>query len=73
MPAGPNERAGAIRCGGALERGDGAALEPPAQLGDAHGGVGAAANGVDAAEPIAAQAARKGGVRPQQAANGKAG
>ena len=43
VPAGPDTRAGATVHGGALERGDGAAREPLAQLGDALGGVGAAA------------------------------
>ena len=42
--------------GGAPQRGDGASLEPLAQLGDALGGVGAEATGADTAEPIAAQA-----------------
>jgi hypothetical protein len=46
--------------GGALERGDGAALEPLAQLGDALGGVGAAAFPVKAAELVLSQAASKG-------------
>ena len=46
-------RAGATWCGGALERGDGAALEPLAQLRDALGGVGAAAHVVEAAEHVA--------------------
>ena len=46
----------ALRCGSALERGDGAALEPLAQLGDAFGGVGALA-----AERVVAQAESKGG------------
>eukprot|EP00964_Phaeocystis_antarctica_P144268 scaffold110018_cov69-Phaeocystis_antarctica.AAC.7 len=46
----------ALRCGGALERGDCAAPEPLAQLGDALGGVGATA----AAEPVATQAASRG-------------
>ena len=62
-----------IRCGGALERGDGAAPEPLAQLGDALDGVGAAAIPVEAAELAAPQAASKGEGRPQQAANWKAG
>ena len=52
-------RAGAT-CSGALERGDGAAPEPLAQLGDALGGVGAIATVVDAAELVDAQAASKG-------------
>ena len=51
----------ALRCGSALERGDGAALEPLAQLGDAFGGVGATAIAIaDAAEVVVAQAASKG-------------
>eukprot|EP00964_Phaeocystis_antarctica_P015567 scaffold8619_cov52-Phaeocystis_antarctica.AAC.2 len=55
------ERAeGALRCGCALERGDGAAREPLAQLGDALAGVGAAATVVEAAELVAPQAASKG-------------
>ena len=48
--------------GGALERGYRASLEPLEQLGDAFGGVGAAAAIVKAAEPVEAQAARAGGV-----------
>ena len=63
----------ALRCGSALERGDGAAPEPFAQLGDALGGVVAAATLVEAAEVAAPQAASKGEGRPQQAANRKAG
>ena len=51
----------ALRCGGAPERGDRAALKPLAQLGDALGGVGAAAIAAEAAELVAAQAASKGG------------
>ena len=53
----------ALRCGGALERGDGGALEPLAQLGDALGGVGAAlkaVEAVEAAEMVGAQAASRG-------------
>ena len=46
-------------CGGALERGDGAALEPLKQLGYALGGV-SEATPTDAAELAAAQAASKG-------------
>ena len=46
--------------GGALERGHRALLEPLAQLGDALGGVGAAAAIVEAAELVAAQAAMSG-------------
>ena len=48
------------RGGGALERGHGAPLEPLAQLGDALGGVGAAAALVDAAELVAGQAGKVG-------------
>ena len=48
-----------LRCGGALERGDGGAPEPLKQLDDALGGVGAAAM-VDAAELVAVQAASTG-------------
>ena len=44
-------------CGGALERGDGATLEPLAQLGDALSGVGAVAIVADAAELVEGQAA----------------
>ena len=51
----------ALGCGGALERGDGAALEPFAQLGDALGGVGAFTIDAEAAELVAEQAASKGG------------
>ena len=50
-----------LRPGGALERGDGGALEPLAQLCDAHGGVGAAATAAEATELVAVQAASKGG------------
>eukprot|EP00964_Phaeocystis_antarctica_P054852 scaffold32264_cov52-Phaeocystis_antarctica.AAC.1 len=46
----------ALRCGGTLERGDGGALEPLAQLGDALGGVGAGALVSEAAELVAEQA-----------------
>ena len=62
----------ALRCGSALERGDGAAPEPFAQLGDALGGVVAAATGAEAAELVFFQAASKGEGRPQQAANRRA-
>ena len=48
--------------GGTLEIGHGAHLERLAQLGDAHDGVGAVAIMVDAAEPVAGQTAKKGGV-----------
>ena len=60
MDATPKKRAGAIRCGGALEVGDCAARDPLAQLGDALGGVGAAAIVAEAAEPVPPQAASKG-------------
>ena len=62
MPQRGLTRERALRCGGALERGDGAALEPLAQLGDALGGVGARTTGVivEAAELVAGQAASKG-------------
>ena len=60
MPAGPDKRAGARVCGGALERGDGATPEPLAQLGDALGGVGAFTIGAEAAELVTGQAASKG-------------
>ena len=46
--------------GGALQRSHGALLEPLAQLGDALGGVGAAAELVEAAELVVAQAAMSG-------------
>ena len=62
------ERAGACQraltqkqtlwAGGALERGHGAALERLAQLGDALGGVGAAAAPVKATEMVTGQAAK---------------
>jgi len=55
--AGGSERA--LRCG-ALERGDGAFLEPLAQLGDALGDVYDVTIAADAAEAVAAQAASKG-------------
>ena len=44
--------------GGALERGDGAALERLAQLVDALGSVGAAAVIIEAAELVVGQAAK---------------
>ena len=50
----------ALRCGGALERGDGAAPEPLAQLGNALGCVGAFAIFNEAAELVVAQPASKG-------------
>ena len=50
----------ALRCGGALDRGDGAAPEPLAQLGDALGAVGAVTIVADAAELVVTQAASKG-------------
>ena len=46
--------------GGVLERGHGAPLERLAQLGDALGGVGAAAMVVEATELVAAQTAKVG-------------
>ena len=46
------------RGGGALERGHGAPLEPLAQLGDAVGGVIAAAVNIEAAELVVGQAAK---------------
>ena len=48
--------------GGAPERGHGASLERLAQLGDALGGVGAAAATVKAAELVSAKLPREGGV-----------
>ena len=48
------------RGGGALQRGQGAPLEPLAQLGDALGGVGAIASPIEAAELVAGQAANIG-------------
>jgi hypothetical protein len=59
--AGSDKRERALRCGGALERGDGAALEPLAQLGEAHGGVGA---DTCIQERAFGQAASKGQGRP---------
>ena len=48
---------------GALERGHDAALEPVAQLSDAHRSVGAAAVTIDAAELVVGQTAKgRGGV-----------
>ena len=44
--------------GGALERGHRALLEPLEQLGDALGGVGAAAAAIEAAELVVGQAAK---------------
>ena len=49
--------------GGALERGDGAALEPLAQLGEAHGGVGADTC-IEEVLQVLGQAASKGQGRP---------
>ena len=46
----------------ALERGHHALLEPLAQLGDPLSGVGAVAITIDAAEPVAGQTAKEGGV-----------
>ena len=51
------DRKASTRGGGALERGDGAALERLAQLVDALGSVGAAAVRIEAAEVVARQAA----------------
>ena len=48
----------AVWGGDALERGHGAPLERTAQLGDALGGVGAAAAKINAAELVSAQAAK---------------
>ena len=45
--------------GGALERGHGSPLERLAQLGDALGGVGAAAEVIEAAELVLGQAAKE--------------
>ena len=50
------------RRGSALERDHGATLEPLAELGDALGGVGAVAITIDAAELVAGQTAKEGGV-----------
>ena len=47
-----------LRGGGALKRGQGAPLEPLAELGDALSGVGAIAANVEAAELAAGQAAK---------------
>ena len=47
-----------LRGGGAPERGHGAPLEPLAELGDALGGVGAAALMIEAAELVGIQAAK---------------
>ena len=52
-----------VRCGSALERGNGTAPEPLAQLGDALGGVGALAHFAEAAEVVAFQAASSTRVR----------
>ena len=51
------DRKANTRGGGALERSHGAPLEPLAELGDALGGVDAAAQAIDAAELVVAQAA----------------
>ena len=53
-----------LRGGSALERGHGAPLERLAELGDALGGVGAVAItiDIDAAELVAGQTAKEGGV-----------
>ena len=55
---GVDTKANMLGGGGALERGHGAPLDPLAQLGDALGGVGALATTVEAAELVAAQAAK---------------
>ena len=52
------DRKASMRGGGALERGHGAPLERLAQLGDALGGVGAAAAMVKAAELVVGQTAK---------------
>ena len=64
MSRGADTKANTFGGGGALERGDGAPLEPLAQLGDAHGGVGtpdfAILILVEAAELVAAQPVKVG-------------
>ena len=62
MSRGADTKANAFGAGGALERGHGAPLEPLAELGDALGGVGAIAITIDAAELVAGQTAKEGGV-----------
>ena len=56
------DRKANTRGGSALERDHAATLEPLAELGDALGGVGAVAITIDAAELVASQAAKEGGV-----------
>ena len=58
LSAGADTKANAFGAAGALQRGHGAPLEPLAELGDALGGVGAAAELVDAAERVVCQAAK---------------
>ena len=55
---GVDTKANMLGGGGALERGNGAPLDPLAQLGDALRGVGAAASIIEAAELVVAQAAK---------------
>ena len=50
---------GSVLWSGALERGNGASLESLAQRIDAHGGVGTPSFIVEAAEPVARQAAQE--------------
>ena len=60
---GADTKANALGVGGALERGHSALLEPLAQLGDALGGVGAAAAAIliEATDLVVGQAASMGG------------
>ena len=57
---GADTKANTFGGGGALERGNGAPLEPLAQLGDALRGVGAASLPVDAAELVASETVSEG-------------
>ena len=58
---GADTKANTLGAGGALQRGHGALLERLAQLGDALGGVGAAAILIEATDLVVGQAASMGG------------
>ena len=58
MSTGADTRKRTLLGGGAPERGHGTSLEPLEQLGDALGGVGAVTLIIEAAELVAAQAAK---------------
>ena len=61
VSAGADTKANTLGAGGALQRGHGALLERLAQLGDALGGVGAAAILIEATDLVVGQAASMGG------------